>query len=126
MNEQIVVATGYQNLLIVLIILFAIIAVVVAIKSLLSGETSIGTEQLNKVVVVSLVGGLIGLFFASPQGALNTKIKKENGAGWKVIQVIPSESGNIFLFIFRLFLLILTFFLFTTTNGYYIIMEKSK
>ena len=89
-------------------------------------ETSISVEQTNKVVIVNLTGGIIGLTSSSPQKSLNAKIKKENANGWKVIQVIPADSGNAFLFIFRLFLLLITCFLYTTVNGYYIIMEKKQ
>ncbi len=78
----------------------------------------------NKVVNVTLKGGLIGMLADSPQNALNRKIKQENENGWKVIQIIPSSSGNILLMIFRLLLLIVTLTLFTTANGYYLIMEK--
>ncbi len=78
----------------------------------------------NKVVNVTLKGGLIGMLADSPQNTLNRRIKQENEKGWKVIQIIPSSSGNILLMIFRVLLLIVTFTLFTTANGYYLIMEK--
>lgn len=83
-----------------------------------------GTIQLNKVVNVTLVGGIIGLIGARPNNALNSRIKKENANGWKVIQVIPSSSGNLLLSILRVILLIITLFLYTTANGYYVIMER--
>lgn len=86
-------------------------------------DTSTQT-QLNKVVNVTLTGGIIGLLGSSPQNALNNMIKKENASGWKVIQVIPADSGNIFLAILRLIILILTLFFFTTVNGYYVILER--
>ena len=78
----------------------------------------------NKIVNVTLVGGLIGLLSSSPQSRLNKVIQKENSNGWEVIQVIPADSGNIFLTFFRLLLLLITVFLFTTANGYYVILEK--
>lgn len=80
----------------------------------------------NKVVNVTLTGGLIGLFLDSPQNSLNRKIRKENANGWEVVQIIPSQSGNILEFILRILLLLVTFFLFTTANGYYIIMKRAS
>jgi len=75
---------------------------------------------------VTLMGGILGLLANSPQNALNTIIQKENANGWKVIQVIPADSGNLFLTIFRFLLLVCTLFLYTTANGYYVIMEKGQ
>jgi len=82
------------------------------------------TIQLNKVVNVTLVGGIIGLIGVRPNNALNSRIKKENANGWKVIQVIPSSSGNLLLSLLRVVLLIITLFLYTTADGYYVIMER--
>lgn len=80
---------------------------------------------MNKVINVTLVGGLIGLLANSPHNALNRAIKRENVQGWRVVQVIPSASGNILLWILRIFLLFITLLLFTTANGYYVILERS-
>lgn len=109
-----------------LAILFIVVLVIISIVKVSRREddTIIPPEQTNKVVNVNLTGGIIGLFAGSPQSSLNNRIQAENANGWKVIQVIPAESGNVFLFIFRLLLLLLTLFLFTTANGYYVIMER--
>lgn len=80
----------------------------------------------NKVVNVTLTGGIIGLIGDSPQNSLNRRIRKENANGWKVIQIIPSASGNILLIILRLLILICTLFFYTTANGYYVIMERKQ
>ncbi len=112
--------------IIFIIILIAVIFIVAIKTGKREEETSVPGDQINKVVNISLTGGLIGLFSSSPQNSLNKIIKKENDNGWRVIQVIPSESGNIFLIIFRLLLLFLTLFLYTTVNGYYIIMERKN
>lgn len=101
------------------------VIILVALKtSKKEDDISMSLDQTNKVVNVTLTGGLIGLFGDSPQNSLNNRIKKENANGWRVIQVIPADSGNIFLTIFRLLLLVITLFLFTTSNGYYVIMER--
>jgi len=84
------------------------------------------TNYANKIVNVTLTGGIIGLLSASPQNTLNDAIETENDEGWKVVQIIPADSGNLFLTIFRFLLLICTLCLFTTANGYYVIMEKVR
>jgi len=81
-------------------------------------------DAKNKVVNVTLTGGIIGLIGVRPDNVLNNKIKKEYMDGWKVIQIIPSSNGNIFLNILRLGLLLVTLFLYTTSDGYYIVMEQ--
>lgn len=78
----------------------------------------------NKVVNVTLAGGLIGLFAGSPANALNKRIIKENQEGWKVVQVIPAATGNILVYLLRLILLTITLLFYTTSNGYYIVLEK--
>jgi len=79
---------------------------------------------MNKVVNVDLTGGLIGLFFEAPAYKLANVIARHNAEGWYVVQVIPSKSGNIMLYVMRILLLILTLLLYTTSNGYYIIFRK--
>jgi predicted RNA-binding Zn-ribbon protein involved in translation (DUF1610 family) len=81
---------------------------------------------INKVVNVTLTGGIIGMLGGSPHGSLNKIIERENQNGWKVIQIIPSDQGNLFISILRFLVLIITLFFYTTASGYYIIMEKSK
>ena len=71
-------------------------------------------------------GGIIGLFALSPKQRLNAKIKEANAEGWRVVQIIPSESGNLFLYLLRLILLCITLLLFTTANGYYVVLEKEN
>jgi len=93
-------------------------------SSIDSNVSTKGTVQLNKVVNVTLVGGIIGLIGVRPNNALNSRIKKENANGWRVIQIIPSSSGNLLLSILRILLLIVTLFLYTTADGYYVIMER--
>ena len=108
-------------------LLFFIIAIViiVAVKTSKKEEDIPTTaDQINKVVNVTLTGGIIGLLSSSPQSTLNKRVQIENAKGWKVVQIIPADSGNLFLLLFRLFLLLITLFLYTTVNGYYIILEK--
>ena len=109
---------------IIVLALVALIIIVAVKTSKKVDDTPTAADQTNKVVNVTLTGGIIGLFASSPQNSLNNTIKRENANGWRVVQIIPADSGNIFLYIFRLLLLIITLFIFTTVNGYYVIMEK--
>lgn len=122
--------------------IIAVICVVIGIKTIVKPAETDPSEQepahnnmpldnskpmdKNKLVNVTLTGGIIGFFMASPQYSLNNAIRRENANGWRVIQVIPAASGNIFLFLMRIVILILTFFLYTPVNGYYIILEKQN
>jgi hypothetical protein len=115
---------GIMSFLPMIIIIVIVVAIVSHNKNKKENEAIVPSNQTNKIVNVSLVGGLIGLFTSSPQSQLNNRISKENSMGWRVIQIIPADSGNAFLFIFRLLLLIFTLFLYTTANGYYVVMEK--
>jgi len=94
-------------------------------QKIITDSSNINPNIKNKVINVSLKGGIIGFLTDSPQNSLNRRIKAENAKGWKVVQIIPASSGNLFLLILRLFLLIITLLLYTTSNGYYIIMEKT-
>ncbi len=106
-------------------LIFVAVITFLAIKIAMYEENIyISDVQTNKVIHVRLVGGIIGLFFVSPQSALNNRIRNENAKGWNVVQIIPAESGNIFLLIFRLLVLVLTVFLYSPANGFYVIMER--
>ncbi len=116
---------GFGLFLFILVIIAVII--LAAVKTRNQGDdVDVTSDQNNKVLNVTLIGGLIGLFGSSPQKKLNSRIKKENLNGWRVVQIIPADSGNVFLFIFRLLILIITLFLYTTANGYYVIMERTE
>ena len=112
---------GFQEILIIVIILIIILALKSSRKL---EDTPVAADQTNKVVNVTLTGGIIGMFASSPQKKLNDAIKRENANGWRVVQIIPADSGNIFLIIYRSLLLLITLFLYTNANGYYVIMEK--
>ncbi|MCA9744315.1 MAG: hypothetical protein H6695_02420 [Deferribacteres bacterium] len=80
----------------------------------------------NMVLKVNLKGGLIGFLLDNPRKTLQEKLLVANRNGWKVIQVIPDTTGNLFVYIFRLILLIVTLSLYTQANGYLIILEKKQ
>lgn len=117
-------SNGSQYFIYIFIALLVLILIVALKSSKKENDLPVSSDQFNKVINVAMAGGIIGLFSSSPLNSLNNRIKKENTNGWKVVQIIPADSGNIFLNIFRLLLLVMTLFLFTTSNGYYLIMEK--
>jgi hypothetical protein len=125
LNILLQVASGGGSFMNLIVLALIVIIIIVAVKtSKKVDDTAVGEGQTNKVVNVTMTGGIIGLFSSSPQSSLNNTIMRENANGWRVVQIIPADSGNIFLYIFRLLLLVITLFLFTTANGYYVIMEK--
>jgi zinc-ribbon domain len=85
---------------------------------------SIGKTQ-NKVIKVTLVGGLIGLFAGNASNSINKKIATINASGWEVIQILPDTDSNILTFLIRIILVVITLFFYTTNNGYYIVIKKS-
>lgn len=87
------------------------------------GERTI-TQQDNKIMKISLTGGLIGLFLGKPHDLLNDRIKKENSQGWEVVQILPDTNVNLLTIILRLALLVFTLLLYTKANGYYIVFKK--
>jgi len=90
-----------------------------------TGATSIAPEgTINKVVKVVLKGGLLGLLSGDAHHTLSAAIAKENRDGWRVVQVIPDDSGNLFLIVVRFLLLLVTCLLYTTANGYWVIVER--
>lgn len=80
----------------------------------------------NKIVNITLWGGLLGLFASSPKQKIAKAIQKENLNGFRTVQVIEAASGNLFLWLLRLIILLITIFIYTPANGYYITFEKIK
>ncbi|MBK9537483.1 MAG: zinc-ribbon domain-containing protein [Flavobacteriales bacterium] len=81
---------------------------------------------MNKVINVTLTGGIIGYLGVAPRKRLESAIQKQNADGWRVVQVIPADSGNVFLLLLRILILVFTLFLYTPMNGYYVIMERAS
>ena len=79
---------------------------------------------MNKIVNIEMTGGLIGWLFHDPARRLDKEVAHYNKAGWRVVQIIPSSSGNVLLWLSRIIFLLITLFLYTTANGYYILLES--
>ncbi len=78
----------------------------------------------NKVINVSFIGGIIGLF-NTPRRRLEKAIQRANKEGWAVRQV-QSGNPNIVFLLLSLILLIITLFLYMPTPGYMVILEREK
>ena len=88
------------------------------------GASDVPEGRLNKVVKVTLKGGLLGMLADDPHRTLSAAITRENQDGWKVVQVIPDDTGNLVIMIIRFVILMLTALLYTPANGYWVVMEK--
>ncbi|MCF8380380.1 MAG: hypothetical protein K9H49_12425 [Bacteroidales bacterium] len=81
-------------------------------------------KTVNKVINVSLTGGLIGALGSSPRERLGDEINIANKHGWHVKEILPASSGSLLYSLLRFIVLIITLFLYTFESGYYIILEK--
>lgn len=107
---------------------FGFFLILILIASLVSafstGDSNVSVNQSNKVTKVNLIGGIIGLFMGSPAKAINRRCNEENAKGWEVVQVLPDTSFSMLAILGRIVLLLLTLFLFTTANGYLMVLKK--
>jgi hypothetical protein len=77
----------------------------------------------NKVMRISLSGGLIGLFTTNPRRALDDVIDQENQRGWNAVQIQPHRTTNLFVAVAQLLVLICTLGIWTWGSGYLILFE---
>ena len=79
----------------------------------------------NQVDRITYSGGLLGLFFASSKGKLNSKISRMNDEGWKLHFIHPDNS-NLLIAVLRLIILIFTLGLWTIGSSELLVFEKNK
>jgi hypothetical protein len=82
--------------------------------------------KINKVVRISLSGGIIGALLTNPRAALEKRIFQENAEGWSAHQIMVHTETNLFVFFLRILVLFLTLFLWTWGAGYLILFEKDR
>lgn len=80
----------------------------------------------NKVVRISLSGGLIGLLATNPRRALDDAIDKANQEGWNAIYFQPHKTSNVFVALLQILVLICTLGLWTFGAGYMILLERER
>ena len=78
----------------------------------------------NKIDRIALAGGLIGLLFTNPRGALEKRVNEANKNGWKLHQILPHTETNLFVRFLALLILVLTLGLYTFGAGYILLFEK--
>lgn len=83
-------------------------------------------KKRNKIVRISLSGGIIGLLFTNPRKALDDAIDKANQDDWNAIYFSPHKTSNLFVHVFQLTVLLLTLGFWTFGAGYMILFEKES
>jgi hypothetical protein len=78
----------------------------------------------NKVIRISLTGGIIGAFTTNPRKALEDAIDRQNQEGWNAIDVEPHRTTNALVFLVQILVLILTLGLWTWGGGYLVLFER--
>lgn len=79
----------------------------------------------NKIVRISLAGGLIGLITTNPRRALENVIKAQNDMGFRCTYIMPNHAPNLLMRLVQLCVLICTLTLWTWGAGYLILLEKN-
>lgn len=79
----------------------------------------------NKVIRLSLSGGLIGLLTTNPRKALDDAIDKANQDGWCAVQIQSHRTTNLLIMFAQIIVLLLTLGLWTWGSGYLVLMERA-
>jgi hypothetical protein len=80
----------------------------------------------NKVVRISLSGGLIGLLATDPRRAIEDAVSRENAEGYHCHQIVPHSSRNLLVILLQILVLMLTLGLWTWTGGYILLFAKER
>ena len=83
-------------------------------------------SKVNKIVRISLSGGIIGWLTTNPRRALDNRIDKENQDGWNAVYIMPHQASNLVAALARLVVLGCTLFLWTWGAGYLILLERER
>lgn len=80
----------------------------------------------NEIHYIEIYGGILGAFLGSDKHLLNKRFKKLNAEGWRILSIHPQAQVDLFKKIMRAVMLVVTLFMFTWSDGYYVLSEKSK
>lgn len=83
-------------------------------------------RKVNKVVRISLSGGLIGALATNPRRALDKAIDQANAEGWNCHQILPHRTSNALVALFQILVLICTLGLWTFGAGYLLLLERPE
>jgi hypothetical protein len=78
----------------------------------------------NRVLRVTLMGGLLGALFTNPRKALEAEILAANQQGWNAIHIQAHRTTNLFVLLLQIVVLILTLGLWTWGAGYLVLLER--
>ena len=78
----------------------------------------------NKIVRVSLSGGIIGMLLTNPRSAIEGALRKANREGWSCRQIVPHSTSNFAITILQLVCLLCTALLWTFGAGYLLLLER--
>ena len=123
--------TSYLPLLVIIAIIVIIIMIVNKGKAdsedlVYTDDNEFRQKKINKIVRVSLPGGLIGALTVNSRYALEHVILKHNAAGWNCHQIIPHTTRNIFIMLLQVLVLIMTIGLWTFGAGYLLLFEMDS
>lgn len=80
--------------------------------------------KLNKIMRISLSGGILGALFTNPRAALDRAIAAANSDGWNCVQVLPHRTTNLAIAFLQSLVLVCTLFLWTWGQGYIVVLER--
>lgn len=81
-------------------------------------------KRINKILRVSLTGGIIGALTTNPRKALDSAITKANNEGWTATHIDSHSNANLLIRLLQLLALVCTAFLWTWSDGYFVLLEK--
>jgi hypothetical protein len=80
----------------------------------------------NKVVRISLSGGIIGMLTTNPRSALERRLQEENRAGWNAVYFASHQDTNILVVALQIVVLFMTLLLWTWGAGYLVLLERER
>lgn len=80
----------------------------------------------NRVIRISLMGGLLGALFTNPRQALDDELEVANNGGWNAIHIETHNTANLFIWAVQILVLLMTFGLWTWGAGYLVLLEKDS
>ena len=78
----------------------------------------------NRVLRISLMGGLLSAIFTNPRKALEDEIDSANQQGWNAIHIEAHVTTNLFIWLMQMLVLLLTLGLWTWGAGYLVLLER--
>jgi len=78
----------------------------------------------NKIVRLTLMGGLLGLLLTNPRRALEGCIEQHNNEGWRSTFIVPHSERNLLISSIQIVMLIVTLGMWTFGSGYLVMFEK--